>query len=927
MERTIKMILIICAIIFAYPIYVNAQSQAVNALIEMGINYYKNGSYQEALHEFKKVLLVDPNNPTALEYIEKLTEPPIQKITEKKCYPQVKKSLTREEIITLTLEKLSRTSFEDEKTQLAQKYPEHYSPGFAQFQVPKEESISAQKEKSDAVNISGQLQLALGYEDDHLIAKRANFDLNEKNWRIQSQEGLNRKENTFDPAIYSRLKFNIDTPETQEGFGFHTGINFDPWTFIGKTDSITLTGDGGDSAKIQLKYWSNTSRILNESVYTLLNGDSFNIPEIKVKDGKTVPTTITSTWGNIFTIPELKIHREIQPVRELWVDYKTADVLSIRIFPFATEAQAYTSDDPLKLSNNHIYWEDSPWLRKWQPGNFNSNASPVSFRKGYWNNSISFMVRDSNGVRLTQLRGLTLEAKPTDYTKFSTSWASPKDPWQDYSDYDNIAGATRLVQSLSDNIKIGAIHTLRLGFNEDESSTDMRNNVLGVDALYEVIEGIKLAVEVAHSASEYDLTNSVFRSKARGNAYYFSLVTRYPGQSILDTSYDAIQPEKNEEFFSKIRLFASHMDEGFDPALANYHQTRRDQFWSRHIHFRRPLEYFYSGLYYPPSSYSDIKPFAIGDGIDIGRDVIGLRWEASWKEKVDNLFDIRNVHTTDGKYVETVTRDELTWHITDNLTGKILGIYQDMPKTKAAVDPFIYDAKTGIYLTDWSLTPIADGKDPSLKTGSFGLEYAFTDWLTVNGIYERTNDYTVAYDNFPRGILNSAQPSWVYYEAGKTYLRDRVFLYDQHLFPQPPYPFYDIFKIGVRFLPIEKLEIYLDYTRNEFEQAGPISDDINHFGVEIGYLPLKKLGLYLRYTYSMWNDLDRILAGDSKKVGHHNIFFETRYRFCEDDELVFDYGVSPNYPLLELTVADPFGGGLQTIDTQHIIRLYYRRRF
>ncbi|MDD5347843.1 MAG: hypothetical protein PHT59_04440 [Candidatus Omnitrophica bacterium] len=744
---------------------------------------------------------------------------------------------------------------------------------------------------------------------------------------MQSTDSLNRREKTFDPAIYDRLKLAIDTDPAKDGFGFHTGIFVDPWAFTGTSDTLLLVGAGGDSARVQLKYWSNTSHTLNETVYTLQNGDSFNLPEIKVKDGKTVPTTITTTWGNIITIPEMKIHRDFQPVRELWFDYKNDDSLKLRVFPFATEAQAYTSDDPLRLSNNRMFWEDSPWIRRWQTGNYNSSAAPVSFRKGYWDNSISYMVRDSGGVRLTSLRGLTLEGKPTDSTHFTTSWATPKDPWQDYSDYDNISGATRLVTAVSDNLKIGATHTMRIGFTEDEQKTDMRNQVIAADATFEFIEGAKASAEVAHSNSQYDLSSPEFETKARGNAYLFSLVARYPAKPILDTSYDAIQPDKGEPYMSKLRFFAAHMDEGFDPALSSYRQTRRDSFWSRHIHFNRPLEYFYQGLYYPPMKYDDVRPFAIGNGIDIGRDALGLRWEASWDQKVDNLFDIRNVRTTEGKFVETVTRDELTWRVNERLTAKALGIYQHMPRTKGGVDPFLYDPETGEYLTDWSSDPIDDGKDPSLKTGSVGLEYALTDWLSVNGVYERTNDYTLAYDNFPRGILNSAQPSLAYSEYGNTYLRDRAFLYDQQYFPQPPYEFYNIFKLGMRIMPVDKLEVYLDYTRNQFDQAGQISDDMNHIGLEVGYLPTEKLGLYLRYTYSIWNDLDRLVAGDTKSVGHHNVFLAGRYRPSEDDELVLEYGVSPNYPLMELSSTNPFGGGLQTIDTQHIIRLYYRRKF
>jgi hypothetical protein len=322
-----------------------------------------------------------------------------------------------------------------------------------------------------------------------------------------------------------------------------------------------------------------------------------------------------------------------------------------------------------------------------------------------------------------------------------------------------------------------------------------------------------------------------------------------------------------------------------------------------------------------------MRPFAIGNGLDIGRDVFGIRWESSWEGGVDNLFDMRNVHAVDGKYIETVTRDVRTWKVNDRLIAKALGIHHDLPKTKGGVDPFLYDSRSGEFLTDWSSVPVADGNDPSLKTGSVGLEYALTKWASVNGIYEYTNDCTLAYDNFPRGNLNSAQPSYQYTEYGNTYVRDRNFLYDQQIFPQPPYEFYHVFKAGLRLNPNPQWEVYADFTRNEFESAGQISDAMNHIGLEIGYLPVPKLGLYLRYTYSRWQDLDRLLQGITEPAGHHNVFGSLRYLPGINDEFVFEYGVSPNYPLTEMAGNDPFGGSLLTIDTQHIVRLYYRKRF
>jgi hypothetical protein len=859
-----------------------AQSEAAEFLCEIAVNYYKQGAIEDARHEFKKVLMIDPDNLLAQKYIRMIAQ-------DEAISDPGKSVVLKKEIL-----------------------PEKSPPA----------------REPEKIIVSGELQAGFGIESDDFIWKRANADMNEKNWRILSDDGFNRKENTFDPGIYDSLSVKVETPAQNEGLGFHAKMNIDPWAFTGKSDKITLTGSGGDKAEVQLKYWSNTGYTLNESVYTSSKGDSFNLPEIKVKDNKTAATTITSNWGNTFSIPEMKIRKEFQPFRELWVDYKQDDHLKLRVFPIAGENEAYSSDDPLGLSNRHVYWTDSPWLRRWQEGNFNSDAAPVSFTKGYWDNSISFMAKDSTGARLTGLRGFSFDLRPDEKTDFTTTWAAPKDPWQDYGEVNNLSGAARLKLSPSDNSRFGLLYTQRLGFTEDGGKTDSSNQVLAGDLAYELSPGMKFTAEVAASQSQNDKTNEEYKTKSRGNAYYVSLVNCYPQKDIIDLDYGQISAERSDTFLSKTRIFFSHMDQGFEPALADYRGTRQDSSWSRHLHFHQPLEYFYKGLYSGALNFDDIQSCAIGDGIDIGRDVVGLRWQLSLRDDFSNLFDTREVHDTDGRYLESVTRDEMTWKINDQLTAKALGLYQHLPKTKAGVDPFIYDGRTGIYLTDWSSAPIEGGLDPSLKTGSLGLEYAFTPWLKLNGVYELTNDYSLAYGNFPRGAWNSAQPSDVYYENGNAYLRNRNFLYDQHLFPQPPYDFYNVFKAGLTLIPMDKLELYFDYTRNEFEKAGQVSDSMNHFGAEIGFMPSDKLGFYLRYTYSLWQDLDKLQEGNTDPTGHHNVFAAVRYMPSKDDEFTLEYGVSPNYSYIaDSQTFDPYGGNLVAIDTQHIVRFFYRKKF
>jgi hypothetical protein len=400
-------------------------------------------------------------------------------------------------------------------------------------------------------------------------------------------------------------------------------------------------------------------------------------------------------------------------------------------------------------------------------------------------------------------------------------------------------------------------------------------------------------------------------------------------ESILhnEHGYDGISPKGTEESFTKFRLFACRMDDSFDASLSSYVETRDDESWSRHLHFRKPFAQYYQGQG-QVLTWDDVKPYRIGNGIDIGRNTLGLRIESLFLDKkAENLFDLRNVHNTEGKLIENVTREELSWEINERLTSKILGIYHYLPDTTAGIDPFVFDSRTRRYFSN---TYIEADKDPSIKTGSFGLEYKFFEWMALSGIWEYTNDISLGYDNFPRGILNSGNNSYVYYENGNAYRDVNPWLYGQQYFPKPPYPYYNIFKTGLRLNPTDKIELYLDYTRNSYEKAGQVDDNMNHAGFEIGYKPMPKLAMLFKYSYSRWQDLDNLSNGITKVYGHHNIFGELIYRYSEDQDFTLQIGEASRDPYMGgvLDIGwDPYGGSLRTIDTQRILRLYYRRRF
>ncbi len=854
-------------------------------LKEAGKVHYYNQNYEKAIHEFKKALLINSGDGQAKEYLN-LSKKKLRKIK-----------------VTKALDSLENNGG----------FLDNHS-----YQANLGDKDSVSKKESN-FKLTGGYQLSFGLERDDAYYKRANFNLNELNWRILSGSALNNYENTYDPSIYNRLRFQVKD-ETKKGFGFYTDIDISPWSFIGKSDQITVdSNSSGDTATFQLKYWSNSGYTLNESVRTNITGDVFSLPELKVVNYRTLPHTVSSFWDS-YTIPETEIHQEFWPLRELSFFYKPTEDFHAEIFPVGLQDKAYTSDDPLGLSNHHIYWEESPWLDSWQEGNYNSSSG--DFFQGFWDDSLSFVTRDSTGERLTNLRGFSLSLNSLD-SDLDFTFASPKTLWQDYDDYDNLEGAVRAKHWLNDMFMVGGTYAFKLGYNS-QKDRDAVNQVLGLDFKSFLFNNTRVAVGLAHSKDEKDIQTS-FVTDQQGNALRIEIINSSLDQ-FINKYYDQIKPQKDDEsLFYKSQISLTHMDQGFDPGLSNYSQTKNDMFWSRHIYFRPPLEYYYRGLYPASLSWDDIAPFRIGDGIDSGRDVARLRLEFYnlFDSKLDTLFDVRNVHHTSGKFIENVVRVESEYRATPKLTAKILGIHQKLPSTTGGLDPFLYDNENN---TPYKNVAVEDGKDPSLKTVALGAEYKLFSWLIPNLVWEYTNDATLAYDNFPRGVYNSTYIG-TFPEEGFTSRREVLQLYRGSFFSQPPYSYYDIFKAGVLFKPREDLNVYIDWTRNEFEWAQLIDDNSNHIGVELTYTPLEKLGFHFKYTYTRANDISELNdKSEVVKKNHHNFFSELRYRINQDSEFIAQYGVGGVIPVGIITTS-PFGGSLQTLDTQHIVRAYYRQKF
>jgi len=906
MLRRITAVLTILFILSLLVKSVFSADLSVDYFCETGISLYRSGRYNEALDEFHKALLIDADSQIARDYINKIfsrQEPP----------PREQAGLTETDT--------GRPSRQEMMDRALANLKERESVDHLEAEAGEQG-----KKQKLPLKISGQAQLALGFTSQDAIWKRANFDLNEKfmSWRMTSNAAFNHGFNTYDPAIYDSLSLNLDT-ENEKGFNFHTNLTVDPWSFTGKSSKLTVTKSGDPVTDIQLYYWSNTGYTLNHTYYGSLKGTTLNLPELKVVDGKTTATSVSG-----YAIPETKIETQFQPLRELWLDYTNGQD-KFRAFPMGYQDQAYSSDDPLNITNHGIWWKDSKWLRMYAPGTYHSGNTRPDFTKGYWDDSLSFLSKDSTGRYLTALRGFSFSLQPQESTIFDTTVATPKHLWQDYDVADNVIAVGRLKHNFADNFMLGGTFTSRSGFKTDPQKLDSQNFVGGLDLGYEFTDGLKLQAEVLTSKSDYDITDAQYETESRGNAYYLSFISRYPRASIMDLKYgyDEITMDKEENFLLKSKFYASRMDRGFDSALSDYHNTRQDVFWSRHIHFRQPMGYYAQGLEGSQTNWGELDSSRIGDGIDIGRNVLGFRFEILLEDKFANFFDVRNVHNINGKFIENVARDEATLKLTDKLTTKALGIYHKLPKTVGGVDPFVYDGKTGEFFLNDS---VPDGANPTIKTGSLGLNYDFFDWLSLNGIYERTNDYTLAYGNFPQTTLrNDTTLNSFYYQNDKYYSSILPYLSNQGIFPQAPYEFYNVFKSGLRIVPQDNMEIYLDYTRNEYETASLINDNMNHIGLEFAYMPTKKFGMSFKYIYSRSKDIIQLANSQyglsDSPVGHHNFFNEFRYLPSKDNELILQYGIGDTSSIGNMSSIDPYGGSLLTLDTQHIIRAYYRCRF
>ena len=688
--------------------------------------------------------------------------------------------------------------------------------------------VEALNEFIEPVKISGEYRMGLGiYSGGEIEWKKADADSQEDNWRYLY--GTQRF-NTFDPVIYNRLKLDIEAP-LSENWNLGMKLVIDPWSFVGKTQKFRIyKADGSDYADIQLKYWSNLDTIIPQTVRTH-KGNVINlsqISEIKVEDGKIVPTSITAAWSDELqqgwtdsfgTISDYELSREFKPIRNLWAEYKS-DEWRIKVFPFGGQEEALSSDDPLGLSNHHIYWEPSPWLDYWQPG---EDYTTTGWEGGEWKKD--WYAEDSERQWLRRLRGISFAFGNEEYDDFTleTTIAAPLDVWDDYSELNALPMALRAKYRLSEEWQLGTTQTGRFGY--DGGSKDAFAWAGGADVQYKPyqFEDTTIKAEIAHSRKEENILTSTHKEEKSDNAYKVELSTKIP---ILLPDY------YYEDIPLDIDLSYTHIGENFYAPLASYTYTRDDRAWGRYLSF------------FPRSAQDEAV--RLGDSVDVDREVYGVTLKSElFDERLKPLFNYRNAHrVSDGEFIEGIYRGELEYDILDNLRSKLVYIYSDKPDDSS-------------------------GRDTSTDRAAGGLRYEWTDWLAAETIYTHTNEYPSFPDDIYTTVNANPGPPYPYYD-----------IYKGRLIYQP---------FSELTLTLDHTTNEFKFANRIADDY--YYDELSYDGLEIKYQPTSKLTTRLIYRYSQVANLNQYVDNGNEEVeGHHNFYGELNYRLDPDAELTLQYG-------------------------------------
>jgi len=746
----------------------------------------------------------------------------------------------------------------------------------------------------------GEYRIAFGATEDDFLWKDANADYHNMpgvtGWRYLY--GKDRY-NSYDKEIYSRLKVDLDAHFTDTISGFGQMV-IDPWTFVGKK-KVNIPGTGGDNLQIEYKYWSNARSTINET-YRTDKGNIVKINENKVKDGNTSTANYSglTDWGTTFaTVPEVEIDRMYVPIRKLWVEYDQ-EPYKMKAFAMAGQEEALTSDDPMRLSNNKVWWEESTWLDRYDASRvFSRTDNPL--KKGQWVSDLSFMARDSEDTRLTFLRGGSFDASFNNGTRVKAVIATPRSLWDTYEQVSSVPAAIEARTPITDKLTLGGLYTFKGGIYKQ--SLEAMNNLGSIDGSYQLFENTQLFGQFAGSNMRVDEANG-YKNDYTGYAGTFGIKNQGP-LKITGGAGDRYE----------LKAMVASMNDKFLPGLSSYGITRKEFEYAKHVYF------------------DDINPeneaCMFGDGIDVGRNVLSLNTKAEFPDSgVDTRFDFRTVYSDGNDHIEDVYRLEGTYKPAEKLTLKGLAFYKHLPKTKAGIDPLInaknyYSSFTSYFAYDdiWLRNPVVEaGKNPSIGAFSAGLKYDFTDYFTGEGVYESTNDPK---DN-PRGILNT---EWVeeYYQDGITWDKIVPSLYSQGAFGAPPYNYYNIYKARFVYYPFKPLKITLKYTYNNNKYAMAIDDNPTAQGIEFEYKPCPRTTIGFLYQYTRQRDLYKELVMNEgyNFDGHHNIFTAFDYQINQDQHLRIMYGAYVGYDYDYAEEHDD----INALDTRHIVRFSYTGKF
>lgn len=811
--------------------------------------------------------------------------------------------------------------------------------------------------KRSMIKMRGNYGLSMGFTTDKSIWKMANGDWQEKNWRYFSHD---QDVNIYDPRIFDRYELELET-DTNTAWNGYCDIIMDPWSFIQVSNQQNIVNTaGGDNVDVRYMAWQNTGYTTNQMLRTQ-TGKTIFIPEQKIIGNQVTQYTGDPVfWGtgtaagpNPFVFSagrSTDLEYIVRPVRKLWVEYKESP-FQLKIFPISDQFEALTSDDPLTLTNNHVYYAPSPWLWRFDPGmQFASGDGLPAFgqQPAMWNWDEAWFAEDSNRRYLTFLRGASAQWNSEDFASLNVTAASPLGLWDTYETVTSVPIAARFKMNPSQKLTVGATYASKYGIAEQQLRA--QNHVLGGDVTYNVWDKTSIFGEIAGSLMNIEHADRQM-TKDTGEAYKIGIRS--------DADFNAENAFKSDVYFA-------YMSEDFSPGLSDYRDTREDRDWGRHIWFE------------PLSDYD--QACRIGDGIDINRYTVGANARARIK---DGLFDVylnfRNVHdaTESNKFIENTARAEVTYNPAKRVQMKGLALVRNYHDSIGGYDPLLRNRYTDQFyfsqskLTTWPETlvsAVGDGQDVNIMTFSGAAKIDIVpDKITAYGIYEATNDP----QDFPRQILNNpyaagphpanpAVPGGRYpapfqnvpiNSFSTDYTHDNVLLnqinnalYGQDIFSQPPYDrWFNMVKACVTVRPVKEVQIkYTHVTNTNKNYAALFDNNHTHDEVVLTYSPVKSVVWTTGCSISRVIDLARAVdtshgtvwpfgataTQDTQYKQHTNIYSQLHWDFKTDQRLTFQFGES----WFITPVADVFGPrwystSSSVLDTRAIFRVWYQGKF